>query len=591
MFTDGFLALLYNEDDSRVWALVKCCNAAFWLVAVCYWTFKPWGLVNIHREVVKNKRKLRQKQFDSMTAELNSNVDSTLSKKRETILAMSFTDLRNALQKEDYSASEALDAYRFKALQVQMEINCVTEFVVEAVQWASDLDAKYKGKSKPALFGIPFSVKENYYMKGYDCTVGLAKRSMQPMTSDNSFVAFLRSQGGVPFVRTNVPQALISFVCSNTVYGTTGNPFNKERTPGGSSGGEAALLAADGSAFGIGSDLAGSLRIPAAMCGIVTIKPTAARLRAEGAATGMPGRGRLGLGYGFFTKTVDEQIFLLETTLTPDYFDRSLGMAPLPLMKKEIESKSKLRIGYFTDDGFLPATPGCARVVTETVRKLEDAGHVLIPFNVPQPEAALKLLLKCLFPDGGQFLRDSYAHEDVDQHLKQFVTMLKVPNVIRKMMSYLLLPLCRQMGIMSGAYVSDLNDLRLTQEAVDAYIFEFGAQWKELELDALVCPAFAIPPVPHHYPSQLGACAFSTGLFNLLDYPAGVVPVGHVTDEDDAALQSFPEGFNGTNLLYALIKKAAAKSRGLPLAVQIVTLPFREELCLRLMKEVETLTK
>uniref|UniRef100_A0A914X6H3 Amidase domain-containing protein n=1 Tax=Plectus sambesii TaxID=2011161 RepID=A0A914X6H3_9BILA len=82
-----------------------------------------------------------------------------------------------------------------------------------------------------------------------------------------------------------------------------------------------------------------------------------------------------------------------------------------------------------------------------------------------------------------------------------------------------------------------------------------------------------------------------SGLFNLLDYPAGVVPVGHVTDEDDAALQSFPEGFNGTNLLYALIKKAAAKSRGLPLAVQIVTLPFREELCLRLMKEVENLTK
>ncbi|VDM83040.1 unnamed protein product, partial [Strongylus vulgaris] len=124
----------------------------------------------------------------------------------------------------------------------------------------------------------------------------------------------------VPFVITNVPQALISFVCSNSVYGTTLNPNDVTRSPGGSSGGEGALFMAGGSAFGIGSDLAGSLRIPAAFCGFVTLKPTEGRFVVENTNPGVPGRSRLALSFGFYTHTVENQVALLKTIIgDPSY--------------------------------------------------------------------------------------------------------------------------------------------------------------------------------------------------------------------------------------------------------------------------------
>ncbi len=131
-----------------------------------------------------------------------------------------------------------------------------------------------------------------FKMAGYDCCRGLGKESEIHKTEDCSLVTQLRSLGAIPIVRTNVPQLLLAYVCSNPVYGTTCNPYNVERslngvfksfpvskedfsrTTGGSSGGEGALVAAGGTVFGTGSDLLGSLRIPAHFCGLYTMKPT-----------------------------------------------------------------------------------------------------------------------------------------------------------------------------------------------------------------------------------------------------------------------------------------------------------------------------
>ncbi|KJH52261.1 Amidase [Dictyocaulus viviparus] len=186
------------------------------------------------------------------------------------------------LQHDEATAVNVLEAYVWKAMEVQKRLNCC----MEAFHTAEEVDKKWsKVKDKPPMYGIPFSVKGNFYVHksilrisrlvpGYDCCIGLAKFLDQPKIDECSIITHLRSLGAIPFVITNVPQALLSFVCSNAVYGTTVNPFDESRTPGGSSGGEGALFAAGGSPFGIGSDLAGSLRIPAAFCGFVTLKPT-----------------------------------------------------------------------------------------------------------------------------------------------------------------------------------------------------------------------------------------------------------------------------------------------------------------------------
>ena len=92
----------------------------------------------------------------------------------------------------------------------------------------------------------------------------------------------MRDLGAIPFCITNIPQTMFSYACSNPVYGCTTNPFDNERTPGGSSGGEACLLAQGGSIIGLGSDVGGSLRIPAHFCGIVALKPTLGRVCERG---------------------------------------------------------------------------------------------------------------------------------------------------------------------------------------------------------------------------------------------------------------------------------------------------------------------
>jgi len=240
-------------------------------------------------------------------------------------------------------------------------------------------------------------------------------------------------------------------------------------------------------------------------------------------------------------------------------------------------------------------------VVLSTVRRLEARGHTLIPFKVPAPERMAELLYKNLFPDGGTYFRQSFAQENVDPFMKRFVLMTKViddhicnyiciqiPNFIRWIASILVARLSPQLAVMSRSYVTNTSELRLTQQHTDDYIQQFTDQWLELQLDALVCPAFVVPPIPNQYPSQLGICCLATGLFNMLDYPAGVLCVDQVTSDDDQKLlNEYPSTIRNRNPIFSLIRKAAQNSFGLPLSVQVVALPYREEMCLRVMKEIE----
>ena len=134
--------------------------------------------------------------------------------------------------------------------------------------------------------------QECFYVAGYDSTMGLAQLIDRPASQDGSFVVGMKEQHAVPFCLTNIPQTMVSWSCSNPVYGNTLNPHDHSRTPGGSSGGEAALIAGGGSVLGLGSDIGGSLRIPAHFSGICGLKPTNGRLYEDGR------RGAVGAGMG-----------------------------------------------------------------------------------------------------------------------------------------------------------------------------------------------------------------------------------------------------------------------------------------------------
>ncbi|KAI1708052.1 amidase domain-containing protein [Ditylenchus destructor] len=551
----------------------------------------PWTSDAAARQAIVEIQEKREKRFE----EARNRVENQDPALREAILSLSLVELRDALQNDRYNAQTVLAAYAWKALQVQETHNCVCQFLIESFDEAEAADKKFSHQDhKPPLYGLPFSVKENCFLKGYDSCIGLTKYLNKPCQTDCTMVTHLRSLGAIPFVIANVPQTLLSLVCSNPVYGTTGNPKNVHRTPGGSSGGDACLTALGGTSFGTGNDLAGSLRIPASMCGVVGFKPTQDRYVVHNLRD-IPGRGRLGLSFGFFTKRVEEQVLLWEHVFgSEDYRKLVPECAPVPYrahLYTETTGKKSLRIGYFTNDGFLRPTPGCERVVQETVDRLRAEGHELVRFRVPTPDQAVSILYKCMFFDGGTFIRNLYSNEIVDPHMKEFVMSLKIPKIVRWLASYALSSISPQASAVIGSYVQTVDDVRLAHEACDEYVEEFTSLWHELQIDALVCPAFAVPSVPHENGGKLSACVFATGLYNLLDYPAGIVPVDCVTKEDDAHLMDEESWPTGNNFVLKFVRNAAANSEGLPLAVQVVTLPYEEEKCLGVMKIIENLWK
>ncbi|NXK55152.1 VDHAP protein, partial [Chauna torquata] len=228
-----------------------------------------------------------------------------------------------------------------EALEVTREVNCVTDFIHGC---EDQLQKLKKQKEKGLLYGIPVSIKDHLNCKGHVSSAGLVKYLGQVKEEDSVIVQVLKSQGAIPFVKTNIPQTMINYDCSNLIFGQTLNPLNHQKTPGGSSGGEGALIAGGGSILGIGSDVAGSIRLPSSFCGLCGLKPTGNRIRAPGSPACSDGifvfavTGTLGP----MARDVDslalcmkallcEEMFRLDPTLPPIPFDEEVRLRGNPM--------------------------------------------------------------------------------------------------------------------------------------------------------------------------------------------------------------------------------------------------------------------
>ncbi|KAG5353559.1 hypothetical protein C0989_005532 [Termitomyces sp. Mn162] len=217
-----------------------------------------------------------------------------------------------------------------------------------------------------------------------DNEFSVTKRLRGPLHGVPLVTQFLAA-GAVVFVKTNVPQTMFAFECSNPLWGRSTNPHNDRYTCGGSSGGEAALLAMDGSAIGIGSDIGGSLRIPAAYCGIYSLKPSTGRISFAGTRGPVEGFEGIKTVVGPMARSVEDLQLVSQVTFGIQGKEQSI--APIPY--RHIQLSPKLRFGYYTSDHFVKASPACQRAVLETVEALRKKGHECIEINVSfsAPEA------------------------------------------------------------------------------------------------------------------------------------------------------------------------------------------------------------
>lgn len=201
------------------------------------------------------------------------------------ILSRPVSAIVSSVQTASLDPSDVLTAYGKRALQAQAETNCLTEIMIESAErWARDAN-----RSGP-LAGVPVSLKDTLAVKGYDSCIGYSSMTGKPLSYDSALIRLLRDAGAVPFVKTNVPITMLSFECSNDVFGQTENPHKKGYSPGGSSGGESALLAFGGSRIGVGTDVAGSVRVPSHYSGVYAIKSSLYRFIKTGSISSMPGQ-------------------------------------------------------------------------------------------------------------------------------------------------------------------------------------------------------------------------------------------------------------------------------------------------------------
>ena len=212
-----------------------------------------------------------------------------------------------------------------------------------------------------SLHGVPVTVKECFDVTGTPSTVGLSTRSGHRAASDAPVVARLRQAGAIILGKTNVSQLLMFVEADNPVYGRTNNPWNADRSAGGSSGGEGAIVAARGSALGLGTDIGGSVRVPAHCCGIHSIKPTPGRLSVEGTVDiiGAAARAAIPDSGGLLARHVD---------------DLRLALNVLSRARDPRTGPGELRIGVYEDDGFFPASATIRRAVNEAAAALTDRG-------------------------------------------------------------------------------------------------------------------------------------------------------------------------------------------------------------------------
>jgi amidase len=299
----------------------------------------------------------------------------------------SATDLSAAIRDRKISAVELLDAHLAQIDRHNQAVNAVISLDREgARERAKKADAALaRGEPLGLLHGVSFTLKDTHEASGMKTTVGFPPFADYVANEDSPVVARLRAAGGVPMARTNVATMLSDWQSNNPLFGRTGNPWNLERTAGGSSGGAAAAVAVGMTPFDIGTDMQDSIRLPAAFCGVYGLKPTEHRVSLAGAFPN-PGSAarsvRLMSCLGPLARSVDDLALVYQIIAGPDGCDTDLAPVPVEAMPKL--GLKALRIAFAPSFPGFPVAGEISDAVENLARQLQGAGVVVEEAKLPR---------------------------------------------------------------------------------------------------------------------------------------------------------------------------------------------------------------
>lgn len=485
--------------------------------------------------------------------------------------------LGQAVARGDISAVEAIEAAIARIEAVNAKLNAVVlKRYDEARQEARVLEARRaRGEPLGPLAGVPVTVKESLDLAGTPSTFGLPSRAGHRASADDPHVARVRQAGAVVLGKTNVAQVLAYIESDNPVYGRTLNPWDAERSCGGSSGGEGAILGAHGSLLGLGSDAGGSLRYPAAFCGATSLKPTAGRCPDGGRFSFHPGQQAVASQVGVLARHVDDVALGLEV----------INGGP-PLEPWAGVDVAQLRVGYYVEDGILASSPAVRRAVREAADALARAGARVTPWQPYDVSSAFRLATGILFGDGMRSFRRLLRGGPVHPSLAPMLAIAGRPRL-------LLGGLARVLELLGQTYLSralpwfarkDVYGYWALVEELQEYRERFARGMREAPggpLDIVLGPVCALAAFRHGATKDLGLAGANTILYNALGYPAGVVPWTRVRADEESDRPACADAVE------KVARRCELGSAGLPVAVQIAARPWHEHAALAAMKCLE----
>ncbi len=439
--------------------------------------------------------------------------------------------LAEAIRLRQVSSHEVVSAYLARLDTVNPWLNAVVQRTAEsALERARAADRKVtRGARRGPLHGVPMTIKDSLDTAGVISAWGVPARSDFAPPDDATVVARLRAAGAILLGKTNTPELTYSFETNSPVHGATNNPYDLDRTSGGSSGGAAAIVAASGSPFDIGSDTGGSVRVPAHCCGVAGISPTTGRVPRTGNA--IPPGGLLDplTQIGPIARRVDDLGFLLSLIAGPDGRDPSI--APVPLGDPARVELAGLRGAFHTDNGIRSPTKETDLAVRTAVEALARAGVDFDERRPPGIEESLEIFLGLFKWDGGTYRR-------------RLLERAAAPTGVE-------LPRASAAQPISPAALTRLIE---RWDRLRAGLLGFISG-----LDLLVCPVNAYPALPH----------------------------GSLADNLDAFSYTMTYSLTGWPVV---VVRAGESPEGLPIGVQIIARPWREHVALAAASGVEAAT-
>ncbi|KAF6020818.1 FAAH [Bugula neritina] len=385
-----------GSDPKRGTAMLVASVSVPVLTAFMVRTYRRRSLLRQRKEYVAEM----ECQMRSKEQEVASRISEERAKE---ITSLSFTQLQSKLQKGELSCIEVLYAFQRVAFTENVQLNFIVQPVLEAEDMARRLDSlDAEARKKLPLFGIPISVKENYNMRGYKSTVGVSKFISKTCSETSGIVQALVDAGAVPFIRTNIAQTMMSLAAHNPIYGQTRNPLDLARSPGGSSAGESAAIASGSSLIGLGSDIAGSVRVPGAWCGITALKPTAGRFSVLNQTSVIKGQSAVKGTSGLMAREVDALVEFTKVVTSDFQFQVDMSIPRQYFKEEEYLSTKPLTIGYSRYWAPVEVTQSAQRAVARAAAELSKQGHKVVEWDLPEfPDIPARMAVQAYFGDGG----------------------------------------------------------------------------------------------------------------------------------------------------------------------------------------------